>query len=108
MSDAESATTANEALSVMKQVSPVRPHGAQCNGCSGVVDATASLQQRQPSEVPTQPLSPDWQGKVGMMRASLGDNIGTHWDQNRTRYITGKHILINLCKEHKLNVCFEK
>ena len=81
-------TTANEAPSAMKQASPVRPLDAQRNGCSGVVDTTASLQQENPLEVPTQPLSPDWQvfeGRVGMTRASVGDS--SPWIQNRTRFI---------------------
>ena len=61
MSDAESATTANEALSAMKQASPVRPHGAQRNGCSGVVDTTAGLRQAKIPELQDEPLSPDRQ-----------------------------------------------
>ena len=45
----------------MKQATPVRPLDAQRNGCSGVVDTTAGLQQAKSSEVPTQPLSSDRQ-----------------------------------------------
>ena len=72
MSDAQvRVATANEALSAMKQASPVRPHGAQRNSCSGVVDTAASLQQAKFSEAPTQPLSPDRQqsGGVGATRS---------------------------------------
>ena len=75
MSDAEGATTANEALSATKQASPVRPHGAQRNGCSGVVETTAGLRQAKISDSQTQPLSSDRQGKVGMMRANVGDGL---------------------------------
>ena len=54
--------TANEALSAIKQASPVRPLDAQRKGCSGVVDATAGLRQAKPSDLLTQPLSSDRQG----------------------------------------------
>ena len=71
MSDAGSAATANEAHSAMGQTSPVRPHGAQRNSCSGVVDTNAGLRQAKLSEAPTQPLSPDRQqsGGVGATRS---------------------------------------
>ena len=67
MSDAQvRVATANEALSAMKQASPVRPHDAQRSSCSGVVDTAASLQQRMFSEAPTKPLSPDRQPSRGI------------------------------------------
>ena len=71
MSDAESAATANEEYSAMRQTSPVGPHGAQRNSCSGVVDTTAGLRQAKLSEAPTQPLSPDRQqsGGIGATRS---------------------------------------